>query len=86
MRNRIDEIVIGGQARKVFKYERFPGHFVSAVYVTSETPQHAELSIRKINSYKWRLLHDGMKPKTPKARRKMFYMLDKTRYRAAIGL
>ena len=87
MRNKIAITTINGQQRRIFKFSIIPGHFISAVYVTSETPQHAELSIRKINSYKWRVLHEKPRPKTPKARKRLFFVLnDKTQYRAAIGL
>lgn len=87
MRNRIALVTIGGQQRRIFRFESFPGRYVSAVCITSETPQHAEMTIRKINSYKWNVLHDRMRPKTPKARKKLFLVLSSTtQYRAAIGL
>lgn len=86
MRNRIAHITLGGEQRRLFRHEKFPGYFLSAVYVTSETPQHAEFSIRKINSHKWGLLHEKPKVKRAKDRKKLYGLLSRTQYRAAIGL
>ena len=86
MRNRVAITKVGGRMCRVFHYYGFMGQRVSSVFVTSETPEHALSSIKKMGAFKYKLLHQKPNVKTPQARKKIFYHMTKTQYRAAIGL
>ncbi len=86
MRTKIAFTDINGKQQRIFRVHDGLGRYTSAVFVTSETPSHAESSIRKCNSHKHVVLHGKLKVNTPKRRRELFDLLSKTQYRAAIGL
>lgn len=77
---------INGQRHRIFSFVNSDGYRASAVFVASETPLHAESNIRKIISYRHSLLHNKPKTNTSENRRKLFNILGKSQYRAAIGL
>lgn len=79
-------IRIDGIPRRVFQSYGILGERKFATYVTSESPEHAMSSVRKMNAYKRKLMSPRYSPKTPKERKDMFFLLSRTQFCAAIGL
>jgi hypothetical protein len=88
MRTRIKSMLIDGRYMPIVKHTTFFGEQYIAALATSETPQHAKSSIRKILAHKKTVIRRGRYNPTPSVseRRDTFLTLGKEMYRYFYGL
>ena len=82
MRNKFSAVKVDGKVKKM-TVATAPFR-VAGVFVTSESPEHAASSIRKVSAYRNRLINRGCEKKED--RRLLFKKLSKSDYLMVVGL
>ncbi len=82
MRNKFSAVKVDGKVMKM-TVATLPFR-VAGVFVTSESPEHAASSIRKVSAYRNRLINRGCEKKED--RHLLFRKLSKADYLMVVGL